>query len=90
MIHMKTHDYKEALEMFNEFLRIQCIAKGNGSIEVFCAYKNIGNAYFKLGRFGEAERNYRHALSIARDTLGDDHQDTLSVRRSIEYAIRSH
>ena len=89
MIHMKTHDYKEALEMFNEFLRIQCIAKGNGSIEVFCAYKNIGNAYFKLGRFGEAERNYRHALSIARDTLGDDHQDTLSVRRSIEHIRQS-
>jgi hypothetical protein len=53
--------------------------------EVASAYKSLGNVHYKLGDLADAERQYRHALSIYRKTRGEDHADTVAAKTTIEH-----
>jgi Tetratricopeptide repeat len=58
---------------------------GTGHPEVANAYKSLGNVHYKRGELADAERQYRHALTIYRRTKGDSHADTLSAQTSIQH-----
>lgn len=58
---------------------------GTDHAEVASAYKSLGNVHYKLQELADAERQYRHALSIYRRCKGEDHPDTLSAKTTIEH-----
>ena len=62
-----------------------CTVHGTGHPEVASAYKSLGNVHYKLGELADAERQYRHALSIYRRTRGEEHPDTIAARTTIEH-----
>merc|ERR1712008_49210 len=66
-------------------LSVKVTVHGTDHPEVASAYKSLGNVHYKLGELGDAERQYRHALSIYRRCRGDDHPDTISAKTTIEH-----
>ena len=49
------------------------------------AYKSLGNVYYKMGELADAERQYRHALNIYKRTKGENDQETVAARTSIDH-----
>jgi DNA replication protein DnaC len=45
----------------------------------------LGNVHYKLGDLADAERQYRHALSIYRRCKGEEHADTVAAKTTIEH-----
>lgn len=61
--HYHQHKYAETISQINHLLQS---AKADGeTIEDYRVFDVLGNAYFALGRFSEAEDAYRTALSMA-------------------------
>jgi tetratricopeptide (TPR) repeat protein len=72
-------------DAFRDVLSIKCTVYGTSHPEVASAYKSLGNVHYKLGELADAERQYRHALNIYRQTCGEDYPDTIAARTSIEH-----
>jgi tetratricopeptide (TPR) repeat protein len=50
--------------------------------------QTIGNAYFDLGVYPEAQRQFERALELRRRVLGQDHPDTLATMNDLADAYR--
>ena len=50
--------------------------------------QTIGNAYFDLGVYPEAQRQFERALEMRRRVLGQDHPDTLATMNDLADAYR--
>lgn len=49
--------------------------------------ETLGKTYMNLGRYGEAEAQYRAALEIRRRLLGDEHYDTLNAMTQLANSL---
>lgn len=51
------------------------------------ALNNLGNVYFNLGKYREAERHYRQSVEIKTKALGGDHHETATSMSSLAIAL---
>ena len=84
MIHTKKLEYGKAMDLFVEILRMKCVAMGADHPEVANAYKSIGNLHYKKGEYNDAEKQYKHALSIYKRSLGEQNDNTLLIKDMID------
>ncbi len=84
MIHTKKFEYEKAMDLFVEILRMKCVAMGADHPEVANAYKSIGNLHYKKGEYNDAEKQYKHALSIYKRSLGEHNDNTLLIKDMID------
>ena len=84
LIHAKKGNFDNAIEMFTEVLKIKCSEVGHIHPEVAGAHKRIGNVHYQRGDLKSATVEYRKALSIYQQSIGDDHHATKSALLIVE------
>eukprot|EP01090_Pellita_catalonica_P000325 TRINITY_DN10220_c0_g1_i1.p1 TRINITY_DN10220_c0_g1~~TRINITY_DN10220_c0_g1_i1.p1 ORF type:complete len:702 (+),score=187.25 TRINITY_DN10220_c0_g1_i1:153-2258(+) len=83
MLEKKVGNYKEALQHYNNALKIGKLLFGNNHPNVGMYLVNIGDIHRKLGEYKKAEGIYIKALQTLEHCLGEDHPEVAEVLNSM-------
>jgi tetratricopeptide (TPR) repeat protein len=81
--YVKKGQSKEAIELYQQALRIYESTVGRMHRDAADAIFNMSTAYGKLGDFARAEELGLEAEKIYEETLGKDHEDTKMARDNL-------
>lgn len=75
--------YLQAMECYTESLRINKHFFGDDSLEASMVISNIGNVYFQIQRYKDAEICFEEALRIKEITLPAEHPSLATTRQNL-------
>lgn len=81
--HEKREDWPAAIACYRDIISLPYLPPN--SIEIICAYCEIGDAFFSMVKISEAMENYRRALDLLQQHHPEDHQLLKDIHLRIDF-----
>ncbi len=79
--------YEESVDLQQQSIRVLELASGKEHPSLVTPLNDLALAYGRMGRFDDADVNYRRAIDICRRTLGEDHTEYGAILKNYAFAL---